>query len=374
MTIQKMKNKPQLPVAAAVLAVTALMLVCVPGSADKALGFSLTAEQIEVPAPPVIPASKPVDVTWVEDNAIKIDGDLSDWPSDAAPLPTAYTDADDLSATAYLAVSASDFYMACDVTDDFYNMHGYGENMWEYDSVQFAIDPLCKRTVGRYGDYDQEIGFCLFLDEPLVWRWQRPFGMPGEKVPGAQLAVNLSEGKAVYEARIPIQQLWPLRPELGWPCGFSYLVNDRDDSRDREGFGAWASGIGAGKDPSAFGVLNFPSDRIPSSTVVAARFLTPQDPTPSTQPQKWTCDIYAAHAGTVTIECTGSVEHGEAKGSRIWAQASFDVPKGVSRWHLSADLRKFAPHRTKVIPSVTLDGAAAAPCHPFTVYVYEPSR
>lgn len=346
------------------------LLACT--SANAQMVFPLTAELV-AGRPAAITASHHASVPFVSDDSIRIDGDLSDWPA-AAPVLTATSPSvsKDLSATARVAASSTSLYLAWDVTDDAHVMRASGDQMWQWDSVQFALDPLGLRTAGHYGTYDYELGMCQPQPgNPVMWRWQRPPGVPGERVKNAQLAVKLADGKAFYEARIPLAEVWPLRPEAATPCGFAYVVNDRDD-RDREAFAGWASGIGSGKDPSAFGLLEF--EQPPSDVKVAGRFLLPFDPLPSSSPQHWDLQVYAARAGKLTVMCVGEIEHGANPGASISARAVFDVPAGVSRWKLSADLSRFAPARLLLRPTVSLDGTPdAVPPHPFTVYVYTPS-
>lgn len=310
-------------------------------------------------------------VPWVDDSSIRIDGALSDWPKDAAPLEApGQGDPRDLSAVGRVAVSPTSFYFACEVSDDVQYQRDYGDRMWRFDSIQFALDPLFQRTRGRYGDCDHEFGLCFVDGAPLVWRWQRPLGMKGEQVPGAELAVRFEPGRAIYECRIPLSELWPLRPELGMPCGFAFVVNDSDGGHDRESTACWASGIASGKDSSAFGVLRFDGS-VAAGCQIGARFELPTDPTPAAKPQEWQMAVYAKRAGRLTVKCEGIVEHGKDRGSAIRATTSLDVPRGVSNWLLLADLSSVAPARVRVKLSASLDGVAdAVSSRDFVVYVY----
>ena len=352
-----------------------LVLVLAPAfaSAETTMAFDLKASR--APDEPKLEVTHDcrAAASVVRDEDVTIDGDLSDWPANATPLRArGEAQPDDLSAVAFVAVSPTSFYFACEVTDDQHYQRAYGDEMWQFDSVQFAIDPLFERTVGRYSVHTHEIGICFVNGGPLVWRWHRPLGLKGEEVPGADLAVAFSEGKTTYELRIPLHELWPLRPALAHPVGFTYVVNDTDGSDSRD-FIAWASGIGSGKDSSSFGILTFPEDR--QDVQVAARFLAPTDPTPADHPQEWTMHVYAKQAGKLTVECDGKIEHGPYKGSRAFARTRFEVPAGVSNWRLSADLARLAPARIKLRPSVALENAAdAVESRPLTVYVYRPSR
>ncbi len=347
-----------------IIIISVLLCVCAGCARCAPISFIMKASPAQLAAKNVTVANE-VAVSYVADGAITIDGDTSDWPAGAQLVAVGPSDPADLSATARVAFSETAFYIACDVIDDIHNNKDYPERMWQHDSFQFAIDPLLRRTIGRYGEYDSELGMCFTNNQAVAWRWQRPAGTPGERVKGARVAVKLHEGRAVYEARFPLEELWPMRPELG-PCGFAYLVHDRDTG-EREAFAPWSSGIGSGKDPSSFGLLRFAG----SPAKVAARFLLPVDPTPASRPQEWSMEVYAARAGKLTVTCDGVIEHGERKGEAVFSDITLDVPAGFSVWTLTADLSPFAPARLKLRPTATLDGAKdEVPAREFTVYVY----
>lgn len=350
------------------LTILVCMLASVPALAGQVMTFDLKAAPAPEKAINTRPSANIAQAVFVSDGSIKLDGSLSDWPKGIEPMKAVGTsDPGDLSAVGYIAVSPTSLYLAFDVTDDKQEQRDAGLNMWRFDSIQFALDPLTQKTPGRYGDYDHEIGLCFRDNEPLVYRWQKPAGMKGEEVPGAVMGVKFREGGVVYEAKIPLSELWPLRPEVG-SCGFSWLVNDSDGG-DRESFAAWSSGIGSGKDASQFGEMHFPAD-LTKNCPVASRCITPKNPTPSTEPQKWELEVFAPSAGNVTVKCDGVVEHGQYKGSPVQGVTTLNVPAGVSKWVLSADLSQFAPARLGVKVSVT-DTAAA---HKSVVYVYKPSK
>ena len=349
----------------------ATLIFAWPVSANKAMSGILTAKRV---APAVAAQPARANVGFVEDAKMRIDGDLSDWPKDAAPLDAGSSaDPKDLSAVAYAAVSTTSFYFACRVTDDKHYQRDYGDRMWAADSVQMAFDPLNQRTRGRYGDYDHEFGLCSVDGAPLVWRWQHPACLKGEKVPGADLAVRFGKGEAVYEARIPLEQLWPLRPEISPTCGFAFLVNDSDGKGDRQ-YVSWATGIGEGKNPSSFGALVFPTERLCRDVPLAARFILPEAPTPSDKPQEWRLDVCARRAGKLTVRCEGQIERGAEAGSSFWSETALDAPAGVSSWRVRADLSRVAPARVKLRPRLTSGNASDAVLSPeFTVFVYRPS-
>lgn len=355
-----------------VFIIISLLLAVAVYANTEPITFGLKADRLPISNPKVQFGSFSAKAANVDNSSIKIDGSLSDWPKTTQALIADGTcDPQDLSASAYVAVSSTDFYFACKVNDNIQYQRDYGDRMWIADSVQFAIDPLYQKTRGRYGDYDHEIGLCFVDGAPLVWRWQHPIGLRGEVVPGAQLAVKFEPGKATYEARIPLKELWPLRPELGEACGFSYVVNDSDGGHDRKNSVSWGDGISPSKNASGFGTLSFPG----TDTHVAVRCLVPLSPTPSTTPQKWVLNVYAKHAGRLTVLCDGMIEHGRDKGSKITAKMTLAIPKGSSAWCLSADLSKYAPARVRLNFNTELDGVKDGVTAPDQiVYVYKPQE
>ena len=148
----------------------------------------------------------------------------------------------DLSARFWTGWTDEHFVLALAVTD---NQHtqaaSAGAEMWKGDSVQFAIAPRTRR---------HEFGVALGPDgKALTWQWA-----PASRAPkGVAAAARREGGVTHYEVAIP----WKLigaTPRPGAVLRFALLVND-NDGKGRKGWLEWFSGIGASKDPTAYGPL-----------------------------------------------------------------------------------------------------------------------
>ena len=121
--------------------------------------------------------------------------------------------------------------------------------MWNGDSFQIALDTDLDRTVGAYdGDGDYEYGFAELPSGAAAHRFHAPAGMTERQL----FSFSREGGIDVYEVAIPLCDLSSIEGRNDERFGLTFLVND-DDGVGREGWVEWTVGIGAGKDPSAFG-------------------------------------------------------------------------------------------------------------------------
>jgi hypothetical protein len=67
-------------------------------------------------------------------------------------------------------------------------------------------------------------------------------------------AVVRSGNTTTYEVKLPLSDLGLSSLAAGDSMGFGAIANENDGS-GRDGFIEWTSGIGAGKNPAAFGLL-----------------------------------------------------------------------------------------------------------------------
>ena len=168
--------------------------------------------------------------------------------------PGKWSGPDDLSAHIWTAWDDSNFYLIAKVTDDVFCQDKQEAEMWQGDSIQFALDPLHLESEGPGASY--EIGLALTPNGPRVYCWFAPDGREAGLIPGATLVVKREGNLTIYEASIPLSALAPLQPAPGKTIGFSVLVND-DDGEGRKSWLEWSSGIGRGKKPSLYGDLTF---------------------------------------------------------------------------------------------------------------------
>ena len=131
------------------------------------------------------------------------------------------------------------------VDDIFDNGHGAAE-LWRGDSLQIAWDP--DGSGGEsYGEGDVEIGIAMLRDGPVAHAFHG-------RDPGLEGPVVIWRGQStLYEFSLPIDTLFQ-NQHPGGEAGFALLVNEADN-QGREGWLAFADGIGRFKRPNDFGRL-----------------------------------------------------------------------------------------------------------------------
>ncbi len=161
----------------------------------------------------------------------------------------------DLSGTMRMMLDGKNMYLRFDIRDDKL-MPGTDdlEKAWQGDSLQFAIDPLndnrgCTEfLVGRRPD-----GKAFVYKYTNYWTPELPDNITRRGlVPGAEATARPVEGGIVYEIRIPLYELYPLKADVE-EFGFNFLFND-DDGRGRK-YIEWSGGIGKTKNPGEYGVM-----------------------------------------------------------------------------------------------------------------------
>jgi hypothetical protein len=142
----------------------------------------------------------------------------------------------DLAADVAMKVDDKNVYFAARVTDDAHWQPHYAADFWKGDCIQIGFDPtLERRSDGKYGEEDPEIGFVLQDDRSMVWRWHGRRGQPLGPIDRARIKITRTKTETLYEAAIPLSELMPMAPDL-WPeCGFDIVVNDSDGGRLRKG-------------------------------------------------------------------------------------------------------------------------------------------
>lgn len=183
-----------------------------------------------------------------------IDGDLADW-RDAAPLHLDQAEyakgsyglnwsPEDGSATTWVKWDDHYFYFAAVVKDQTFNQNMHGESIWTQDSLQIALARDVKSPQSAFG-------LALTPQGPEVFRYTAPAG----DLPGARLAVVVSQGQAIYEAAIPWSVLAGMgAPKAGDRIRYSLLLNDDDAVLPRR-FLERYGGIAHGKEIKEYGYL-----------------------------------------------------------------------------------------------------------------------
>lgn len=159
--------------------------------------------------------------------------------------------AQDLSATARIAYSATALYLTVDTTDDVHDQKATGESMWEGDSLQVAI-----RTNDNQPAYF-EAALALGPDgKPHGW----VHSLPG----GSKLAVGPFDSRTPFSVQrestrthYTLRVSWESLGLKGPPSDglrLNFLVND-NDGHGRKGWVQLAEGIGRVKNASLFPLL-----------------------------------------------------------------------------------------------------------------------
>ncbi len=209
---------------------------------------------------------------WIVHRAARapvINGDLSDWDDleaeevvlqassgdfvdlvDRGP----HDDPVDFSARCQLVFSEEGLHMAVAATDDRHEQGFEPEELWQGDSVQFAVDPGCRAwQAAAHGEALAwyEAGIALGAQGTMSFRWRPDLG----PTQGLKAAMVRREDVTVYEVTVPWKEMGlEAAPENWLPIGFSLLINE-NDGEGREGWLQLFDGIGFSKDPRKFGVL-----------------------------------------------------------------------------------------------------------------------
>ncbi len=217
-----------------------------------------------------------------------IDGVLSDacwsdaWQTIDQPdhLHPSYRDAwtgpNDLSARVQAVVVEHDLYLAFSIRDEAL-VHAPGRDWWIGDTIElfFDTDLVSDEPRDRFTEDDLQLFLIPFQGGQ---RWgvvgrdpSRPFGTGG--LHGIEVAHRAVEGGYELEARIPLFNLRPLRPDASGAIGFDIAINDLDDpaSTRPESYLTWSGRFDLYREPSHFGRLTLPSLAAPASTPPARR-------------------------------------------------------------------------------------------------------
>ncbi|WP_164716252.1 S-layer homology domain-containing protein [Paenibacillus whitsoniae] len=157
----------------------------------------------------------------------------------------------DLSGKGFLKWDRRNLYFGMEVQDDIHVQQGTGGDMWQGDSIQFAIDT--GRSGGIGSAKNNEFGIALGEQGPFVWRWLAANGKTVGEMTSVQAAVYRSETATTYELALPWSEILPegSAPSEGDIYGFSMLINENDGTT-RRGWLEYMSGIGSSKNTQLY--------------------------------------------------------------------------------------------------------------------------
>jgi len=154
--------------------------------------------------------------------AVKVDGDLSEW-SKAGSIPLTYpvgydvSDREDLSASVRLMWDDTHVYVAVEANDNEFHQPFSGDIVWSADSVEFWLE-------------ESVWSFSLTAQGPQVFIDYAPGRHLETVIKTVDLGVKRDGTHIAYEAAFPKQEVSQVRLEPGSSFRFSILVNDLDPS------------------------------------------------------------------------------------------------------------------------------------------------
>ncbi|MDW8361951.1 MAG: sugar-binding protein [Myxococcales bacterium] len=194
--------------------------------------------------------------------AVRIDGDLADWPDGPEASPglerwvglAPVAGPTDVSVRLRAAWTDEALLLGAIVTDDVHHEDPPDVPLWQGDSLQIAFD-VALDGAADYDEDDHEITVASRAGSARLSREHGPGGTAG-----IEASVRRDGRRTIYEVRIDRSALEPWRAITGGRIGFSFLVNDDDGERGRDGTGRegwleWTAGIGLDKEPYDFGRL-----------------------------------------------------------------------------------------------------------------------
>ncbi len=138
------------------------------------------------------------------------------------------------------------FYLYITVVDDVFFNDFPPDEIWQGDSVQFAIAPEDRH---EKDEPFVQIDIAKANGKDIIYR--RAFAMPlKEGEINFKGKISIQGNKIIYLVAIPWKELG-IKPESGKSLGFSFLVND-NDGKGRRGWMEWGGGIGWEKNPADF--------------------------------------------------------------------------------------------------------------------------
>jgi len=164
-----------------------------------------------------------------------------------------YSGAADLSGDIWLNWDHENFYLSAEVTDDVHYQQSTDREIWQGDSIQFAVSPGAPGEIENYYEY----GIALTPQGPQLYRWTGINEASIQLIDNRELRIvrDDTNHKTIYKLALPWSELSPVKPS-DVLFSFSMLVNDNDGA-GRRGWAEWGSGIGASKNPQLYQALKF---------------------------------------------------------------------------------------------------------------------
>ncbi|WP_128658059.1 S-layer homology domain-containing protein [Paenibacillus sp. 598K] len=245
-----------------------------------------------------------------------------------------YSGASDLSGDIWLNWDDDNFYLSAEISDDAHVQPSADREIWQGDSIQFALSPGAPGEDSRHYEY----GIALTSQGPQLYRWSGMTAATIQQITNRELRVVRDETnhKTRYKLALPWSELAPIKPS-DVLFSFSMLVNDNDGA-GRRGWAEWGAGIGSSKDTKLYRAMTFAG---------AAPTEEPEENGGTTSPPEQRTIAYAAlpsKDGKATIAAGGS---GTAS---LRDLIEVIVPAGASKTALQLLIREAAAPSRPALP------------------------
>lgn len=159
---------------------------------------------------------------------------------------------DDLSYSFHIQYDEKNVYWTITVSDDIFSQAFAGDETWNADGIQMAL-----QTSPNAGDGDRtEFDLALTSQGTKLFLRSNRLGLPAGISDLIPAEVKREGKNTVYHITIPAKALKLEKWEAGMMFTASFLVNDADqDSKVRRGYLQWGSGIGLGRKPELYNLV-----------------------------------------------------------------------------------------------------------------------
>lgn len=164
----------------------------------------------------------------------------SNFEFDPATAATLWRGPEDLSAEIWIGRNGDRFELRADVRDDRHNPSPVPHQLWQGDSIQFALG-----FPGQNGHFELGAGLNS-AGKPVSACWIVPQGFQIRKLAEALDVKSKRQGNLIsYRISLPLSAMGVNAKQLSAGFRFNFLVNDNDNGKERKCFLRLAPGIGS---------------------------------------------------------------------------------------------------------------------------------
>ncbi len=190
----------------------------------------------------------PADWSTVPELTLNTKEAVKSWGGPKSPV-SPWGGPDDLSATYRFGYREDGLYFCIAVRDEVFNQTNLLKDAWKGDSLQLYFDLLADghdRAGLGFDANDESLCIALTDGQAGVWRDYTPMNEIAFVKSGrveAECAIKHANGTTIYEVKLPLKEIFPLKMQPGTSFGFGLLVNDADaDGRRKQSLSNTAPG------------------------------------------------------------------------------------------------------------------------------------